>query len=64
MTVNEVADVLQISRSTVTALIESGKLRGINTGNRRRNFWRVHEVDLLQYVSAAESRPSRPRPGA
>ena len=64
LTVADVADVLEISRSTVTALIGSGKLRAVNTGNRRRNFWRVHEADLLEFVHGAESRPSMPRPGA
>ena len=55
--VNEVADILRCSVSTVYALLESGKLEG-----RRCPGWRVKPEDLERYVEGnSNSKPEPPR---
>ncbi|HWV26855.1 MAG TPA: helix-turn-helix domain-containing protein [Aeromicrobium sp.] len=49
LTVNDVADVLNVSVRQVRALLSSGELRGIQVGGR--GIWRVEDSALEQYIA-------------
>lgn len=44
--VRQAAEYLNVSTATVTALLRSGKLRGIKVGK----LWRIRERDLAEFV--------------
>lgn len=51
LTVEQVADELNIGLPTVRMLLKSGELRGMQIGGR--GLWRVAAVDLEGYISEA-----------
>lgn len=54
LTLQQVADELNISLSQTYALVRSGDLRGIQIGGR--NQWRIERVMLEQYITDAYNR--------
>lgn len=48
LTLNDVAEVLNISMRQAYALVRSGDLRGIQVGGR--NQWRIEQVELENYI--------------
>lgn len=51
LTVEQVADELNVGLPTVRMLLKSGELRGIQIGGR--GLWRVANADLEDYVAEA-----------
>lgn len=51
LTVEQVADGLNVGLPTVRMLLKSGELRGIQVGGR--GLWRVANADLDDYVARA-----------
>jgi excisionase family DNA binding protein len=51
LTVEQVADELNVGLPTVRMLLKSGELRGIQIG--ARGLWRVANADLDEYVAEA-----------
>jgi len=51
LTVDQVADELNVGLPTVRMLLKSGELRGIQIGGR--GLWRVANADLEDYVAEA-----------
>jgi excisionase family DNA binding protein len=52
LTVGEVARFLKIDRHTVTALIERGRLTGVNVGLGKKNaIYRVSAESLARFIS-------------
>ena len=49
---DEVMDILNISRAQTYALVRSGDLQGIQIGGRR-NIWRVEETKLQEFIDEA-----------
>lgn len=54
-TLDEVAQVLQVSRRTVDRIVKDGKLRAVHVGTGRTHR-RVTERALLAYLGALEGR--------
>ncbi|MCL2437817.1 MAG: helix-turn-helix domain-containing protein [Coriobacteriia bacterium] len=50
MTVQEVADTLQITPQTVRALLTQKTLRGLKVGK----FWRVPSANLVDYLKGGD----------
>ena len=51
LTVEQVADELNVGLPTVRMLLKSGELRGIQSGGR--GLWRVANADLESYIAEA-----------
>lgn len=51
LTIEQVAEELNISVSQVRALLRAGDLRGIQVGGR--NVWRIGATDVEDYISEA-----------
>ena len=52
LTVNQVASWLKVDRHKVTALIEGGRLTGVNVGFGKKNStWRVSVESLARFSS-------------
>lgn len=52
LTVQEVARFLKVDRHTVTHLIETRKLVGVNVSNGKKNaIWRVSAESLARFIS-------------
>ena len=51
LTIDQVADELNVGLPTVRMLLKSGELRGIQIGGR--GLWRVANADLDDYVAEA-----------
>jgi excisionase family DNA binding protein len=49
MTVKEVARLLRVGESTVSRLLNEGKLPGIYTGNRQG--WRIRRQDVMNWTT-------------
>ena len=49
-TISDLADLLQVKRRTVVALIKKGKLRGFKIGNE----WRVKEAAYDEFIRQQE----------
>lgn len=49
-TVEQAAEILQISQETVKRLLRSGKLGGLKIGR----LWRVRESDLQEFLKTPE----------
>jgi excisionase family DNA binding protein len=58
-TVDEIAELLHVSRVTVYSFINSGELRSIKFGKSRR----VPESALSEFVTASEERAKHEPPG-
>lgn len=54
LTVEQVAEELNVSVSQIRALLKSGELRGIQVGGR--NVWRVAASDVEDYIAEAYRR--------
>ena len=50
MRVDAVAKELDTSVQTIYKLLESGELKGVNIGTRKRRDWRVSELELARFV--------------
>jgi excisionase family DNA binding protein len=48
LTVQEVQDLLEVSRGTIIAWIRSGRLRAFKVGGGR--LWRIREADLKRFI--------------
>ncbi|MEE1619718.1 helix-turn-helix domain-containing protein [Brachybacterium sp. J153] len=57
MTLEDVQEVLLISRSQAYALVRSGDLRAIQVGGR--NQWRVEHAELEAYIERAYKQTER-----
>lgn len=57
MTLEDVQEVLLISRSQAYALVRSGDLRAIQVGGR--NQWRVEHAELEAYIERAYKQAER-----
>lgn len=53
LTIKDVCSILRISRSAVSALIESGELKAFRPGKRQ---WRVLKTELEDFVLAGETK--------
>lgn len=51
LSIDQVAEQLQVGQSTIRGLLRSGELRGIQVGGR--GIWRIGEKDLEDFISAA-----------
>ncbi|WGM20708.1 helix-turn-helix domain-containing protein [Paenarthrobacter sp. OM7] len=51
LTVEQVAEELNVSVSQIRALLKSGELRGIQVGGR--NVWRIAATDVEDYITEA-----------
>ncbi|MGN8131517.1 excisionase family DNA-binding protein [Paenarthrobacter sp. 22069] len=51
LTIEQVAEELNVGLPTVRALLSAGEMRGIQVGTR--GLWRVGSADLDQYISNA-----------
>lgn len=51
LTIEQVAEELNVKQSLVRALLRNGELRGIQIGGR--GLWRIGAADLEEYVSHA-----------
>jgi excisionase family DNA binding protein len=51
LTIEQVAEELNVGLPTVRMLLKSGELRGIQVGGR--GLWRVAAVDLESYIAEA-----------
>lgn len=51
LTVEQVAEELNVGQPLIRTLLKSGELRGIQIGGRR--LWRIAAADLEDYVSQA-----------
>lgn len=54
LTVEQVAEELNVSVSQIRALLKSGELRGIQVGGR--NMWRIAASDVEDYIAEAYRR--------
>lgn len=54
LTVEQVAEELNVSVSQIRALLKSGELRGIQVGGR--NVWRIAASDVEDYITEAYRR--------
>jgi len=54
LTVEQVAEELNVSVSQIRALLKSGELRGIQVGGR--NVWRIAASDVEDYIIEAYRR--------
>jgi len=64
-TLQEVADLLRVDRSTAQRLVQSGNFPGAFTiGSGKRKFWRVPDSGIQQFRQANEVQPDpmQPRP--
>lgn len=52
-TLEEVQDILKLSRRTLYSYIKTGKLPALKIGK----YWRVHHVDLENFVQKAKVTP-------
>lgn len=50
LTTQQVADLLQLHRYTVTAMLRDGRLRGVRTGDGRNARWRISRQALDEYL--------------
>ncbi len=48
LTVQEVQDLLEVSRGTIISWIRSGRLRAFKVGGGR--LWRIRELDLKRFI--------------
>lgn len=62
LTLNDVAEILNVTTRQVYALVRSGELRGIQIGGR--GVWRVENAELERYIAAAYERSSEQLPDA
>jgi len=55
LTINQAAEILILSRWTISAMIESGSLPGIivKTGKRKK-IWRISEQALQKWIETRE----------
>lgn len=60
LTLNDVAEILNVTTRQVYALVRSGELRGIQIGGR--GVWRVENAELERYIAAAYERSSEQLP--
>lgn len=51
LTVDQVADELNVRAAQIRAMLHSGEIRGIQVGGRR--IWRIGRADLEQYIEGA-----------
>jgi transposase len=61
-TLRECAAMLRISESTVSALIQRGKLRGVNASlsdKSKKPRWRISDEALAAFVESRQSGPSQ-----
>ena len=57
LTVNEVADLLQFDRKTITRWIQAGKIPGVNFGGKGNGArWRVDATKLQEVIEKKTSR--------
>jgi excisionase family DNA binding protein len=63
LTVEEVADYLNVHRDTVYAMVRSGRLRGFQLGGRKAG-WRISETDLRHFVEQRIAASYPPSSGA
>ena len=57
LTVEQVAEELNVGEPLVRALLKSGELRGFQVGGR--GMWRVGAADLEDYISQAYAKTAR-----
>jgi excisionase family DNA binding protein len=62
LTISDISTRLQLSRSTVRALIESGQLRAANVGLGRNKCYRVSEEDLAAFLASRSSQKAVNKP--
>jgi excisionase family DNA binding protein len=53
-TIAQIATELHTSHKTVTRLLETGKLKGKQLGGGDRNYWRVTQAQLDEYLSTPD----------
>jgi excisionase family DNA binding protein len=53
LTVDQVADRLQVTPATVRDWLRAGKIRGMRIGATRAG-WRVRESEIQRFIEAAE----------
>lgn len=51
LTIDQVAEILNVNKPTIYALLRNGQLRGLRLGGR--GVWRISEDDLQAYLDAA-----------
>lgn len=63
LTPAQVAEYLHISHDAVRSLLRAGKLRGVNAGARKSNYWRIPKDNLLEFLQtpAPVSGAKRPK---
>ncbi|MCD4849679.1 helix-turn-helix domain-containing protein [Arthrobacter sp. AK01] len=54
LTIEQVAEELNVSVSQVRALLKTGELRGLQVGGR--NVWRIGANDVEEYIAEAYKR--------
>jgi excisionase family DNA binding protein len=60
LSIKESAEVLKLSRWTVTEMLESGQLPGvILRAGRRKRIWRIREADLEKWITQREQETKR-----
>lgn len=52
LTTEEVAQMLRVTRRTVTTWLQQGKLAGIKLGEGRGAEWRIRQQDLDAFIVA------------
>jgi excisionase family DNA binding protein len=54
LTIDQVAEYLNVHRDTVYNLVRSGRLPAMQLGGRKAS-WRITEEDLLEFVASAKA---------
>lgn len=62
LSLQQVADRLNVSRAMVRQMCVSGRLVAVDLGSQRRRYWRVPEESLQEFIRAkSNSSPTPPR---
>lgn len=51
LTIDQVAEILNVNKPTIYALLRSGEMKGLRLGGR--GVWRISENDLQAFLDAA-----------
>lgn len=57
LTVEQVAEELNVGVPQIRALLKAGELRGIQVGGK--NLWRIGRIDVEDYIEAAYEQTAR-----
>ncbi|WP_354174544.1 excisionase family DNA-binding protein [Arthrobacter sp. UYEF36] len=57
LTIEQVAEELNVGLPQIRALLKSGELRGIQVGGK--NLWRIGRIDVENYIEAAYEQTAR-----